>query len=257
MKNRVHQSNWIVDASLFAGFWMASMLDLTGLAVHRWLGLAVGILAGYHLLTHWTWVKSVTQRWCGHTSFQARRFYMIDTCLLAGFSLILLTGLVISTWLDITLADYAAWYTLHVMATLVTLGMIVVKIGAHWHWIVNVGKKLLHPEPQPAKRPLNPQPELVLVNRERREFLKLMGMVSIAALTAAYSALENDDSTVAKSDSATSSPESSSLLESYEGNTVSGLRSVCCQRGCSYPGHCRRYVDSNSNGRCDLGECLT
>jgi hypothetical protein len=29
-----------------------------------------------------------------------------------------------------------------------------------------------------------------------------------------------------------------------------------CPRGCSYPGHCRRYTDSNNNGYCDLGECL-
>jgi len=31
---------------------------------------------------------------------------------------------------------------------------------------------------------------------------------------------------------------------------------VRCPRGCSFPGHCRRYTDQNSNGYCDLGECL-
>lgn len=31
---------------------------------------------------------------------------------------------------------------------------------------------------------------------------------------------------------------------------------VQCLRGCSYPGHCRRYTDSNGNGKCDLGECM-
>ena len=246
-----------MDASLFAGFWVASMLNLTGLAVHQWLGLAVGILAGYHLLTHWTWVKSVTQRWSGHTSAQARRFYLIDAGLLAGFSLILLTGLIISTWLDIALIDNAAWYTVHVMVTLVTLALILVKIGVHWRWIVNIGNKMFHPEPRPPKRPLNPQPVPSLVNSERREFLKLMGVVSIAALIAAYSALEVDDSAGANSDSTTSSSQSTALSESYGESTNSSPSAGCCNRGCSYPGHCRRYVDSNFNGRCDLGECLT
>lgn len=255
MKNNSHQSNWIVDASTFTGFWMAAMLDLTGLAVHQWLGLAVGILVMYHILVHWTWIKSITQRWTGHTSAQARRFYLIDAGLLAGFSLILLTGLVISTWLGLTLANYTTWYTLHVMATLITLGFVVVKIGAHWRWIVNVGRKMFHPDPLPAKRPLAVQPVPSPVNRERRDFLKLMGVVSVAALIAAYSALENDNSADAQSSLNNSQPTSS--LVSSESNNTSSLSTVCCNRGCSYPGHCRRCVDSNSNGRCDLGEYQT
>lgn len=41
--------------------------------------------------------------------------------------------------------------------------------------------------------------------------------------------------------------------------TASDANTVCtvqCRRGCSYPGHCRRYVDTNGNGMCDLGECM-
>jgi FtsZ-interacting cell division protein ZipA len=31
---------------------------------------------------------------------------------------------------------------------------------------------------------------------------------------------------------------------------------VRCNKGCSFPGRCRRYRDTNNNDRCDLGECL-
>ena len=31
---------------------------------------------------------------------------------------------------------------------------------------------------------------------------------------------------------------------------------VRCPKGCAYPGSCRRYIDENMNGLCDLGECL-
>lgn len=31
---------------------------------------------------------------------------------------------------------------------------------------------------------------------------------------------------------------------------------IQCRRGCSFPGHCRRYTDANGNGKCDLGECI-
>jgi hypothetical protein len=32
------------------------------------------------------------------------------------------------------------------------------------------------------------------------------------------------------------------------------LASVRCNRGCSFPGHCRRYEDTNNNNLCDLSE---
>lgn len=256
MKSNTHQTNWMIDAGLFAGFLIASMLDLTGLAVHQWLGLVVGIIAGYHLLAHRTWVKSVTQRWFGHTSGQARRFYLIDAGLLAGFSLILMTGLVISTWLEIGLASYAAWRSLHVTATIVTLVLVVIKIGLHWRWIVKTGRRILHGEAKPAERGISPQPGMVQVNSERRDFLKLMGVVSLAALVTAFSALERDEASATQS--ASTSQEVSQPLpvaERYENDAAASQCAVVCNRGCSYPGHCRRYVDANQNNRCDLSEC--
>jgi hypothetical protein len=255
MKNNTHQTNWIIDAGLFSGFIIASLLDLTGLALHQWLGLAVGVLAGYHLLTHWTWIKSVTQRWLGRTSGQARRFYLIDAGLFAGFSLILLTGLVISTWFDLSRESYAAWRSIHVAVTIMTLALIVVKIGLHWRWIVKVGGRLLHSEPGTTEAAIFPQLGTVKVNSERRDFLKLMGVVSLAALVAAYSALESDQASATQS--ASSEQESSlsaNTLENYEDSTTTQC-SVRCNRGCSYPGHCRRYVDTNGNSLCDYGEC--
>ena len=80
----------------------------------------------------------MTQRFFGRTSRQARRFYLVDAGLLIGFAAIGFTGLVISTWLDLKLADFAAWRAAHVIASVVTLGLVVLKIAAHWRWIVTV-----------------------------------------------------------------------------------------------------------------------
>ncbi len=35
------KSNWLIDATLLAGFLATFFLDLTGLVVHQWLGVAV------------------------------------------------------------------------------------------------------------------------------------------------------------------------------------------------------------------------
>jgi hypothetical protein len=261
IKKDTQKINWIVDAGLFAGFCIASLLDLTGLAVHQWLGVAVGVLAGYHLLAHWDWIRCVTQRWFGRTSRQARRFYLNDASLFVGFSLILLTGLVISTWFDLTLVNYEAWYDLHVMTTIITLGLIVVKIGAHWRWVVKISQRLMPTQTRVAHRACKTQPAAVQAAMGRRDFLKLMSVVTVAALVAARSALNNDDAALAQSAGTTQNGlgQDASLLAglqaSDQNSTSSSACFASCNKGCSYPGHCRRYVDANQNNRCDLGEC--
>ena len=78
MQTRKQMWNWITDAILMVGFLVAFFLDLTGLALHQWLGAALGLLAGYHFLSHWDWVKSVAGRFLGQTSRQARRYFLLD-----------------------------------------------------------------------------------------------------------------------------------------------------------------------------------
>ena len=44
-------------------------------------------------------------------------------------------------------------------------------------------------------------------------------------------------------------------VSSQQGSTTSNCV-VRCNRRCSYPGHCRKYTDSNNYGKCDLGQCV-
>ena len=261
MKKDTQKTKWLIDAGIFSGLWLASMLDLTGLALHQWLGLAVGLAAGYHLLSHWTWVKSVTQRWLGRTSSKARLYYLVDAGLLMGFSLILLTGLVMSTWFDLSLQNYTAWRNLHVTATVATLILTVIKVGIHGRWIVSVARRSIWP----AGRQVNPAPVLrpttAPVDMGRRDFLKLMGVVGGTALIASISAMNGGEespvtsASAAQAEAAVGTYQSGLATDSYGLSSSSGQCSVRCNRRCSYPGHCRRYTDTNGNGRCDLGEC--
>jgi hypothetical protein len=66
----------------------------------------VGLLAGYHLLSHWDWVTSVAQRFWGRTSRQARGYFLLDAGLLLGLGLIVGTCLVSSSWLSLPLGNY-------------------------------------------------------------------------------------------------------------------------------------------------------
>jgi hypothetical protein len=275
MKTNKPKHNWLIDAALFGGLLLSFWLELTGLALHQWLGVAIAVGAGYHLLTHWTWVKSVTARFFKQTSGQARLYYGVDAAMLIGLATITVTGLVISTWLDLALTNFAAWKTLHVVASIGTLLAVVVKIGLHWRWIVSTARRYILPKAVPAQR--QPAPVAASNGMGRREFLRLMGGVSAVAVIALVGAVDALKQTVASS--TTTDTPAKPTIQTTTGTTTTGTTTkpttqtastptlsapqtdascvVRCSNGCSYPGRCRRYTDSNNNGRCDLGECVT
>ncbi|HSD85287.1 MAG TPA: DUF4405 domain-containing protein [Anaerolineae bacterium] len=255
MKTKKQKYNWLVDATLFSAFLLSFWLELTGIELHQWLGVAIGSAAGYHLLTHWNWVRAVTDRFFKRTSGQARLYYVIDAAMLIGLLTIGVTGLVISTWVDLALTNFSTWKTIHVIASIGTLGVLVAKLGLHWRWIVSTARRYIFPrQPQPAPAPAS-------TGIGRREFLHLMGGVSAVAVIAAGSAVHELTQT-APAATSTITPSTQSESASPSTGSVSAQSQsadtcvVRCQRRCSYPGHCRRYTDSNNNGRCDLGECM-
>ena len=262
METKKANTKWLIDAVLFTGFIIAVLLDLTGLALHQWLGVVIGALALYHLGNHWSWVTAVTGRFFGHTSQKARIYYLVDAGLVLGFTLILFTGLAISTWLSLSLANYTAWKNLHILTTIVTLLLIMFKISIHWRWIVQIARRSIFTPPvsMHEKRSV-PQPALAPISTGRRDFLKLMGVVGAAVFIALGSALDSVEGTSGSefNSSQQTNAQGSSYSTAVQGssNSLNGSSacSVMCPRGCSYPGHCRRYVDSDGNRRCDLGEC--
>jgi hypothetical protein len=273
--NKDQNSKWLVDITLFACFVLAFFLDLTGFELHQWFGLAAGGLATYHLITHWSWVSSVTQRYLSKTSSRSRLYYLVDVAILAGFFIIGLTGLVISSWLKLSLTNYDLWLHLHIQASIMALVLVVVKTGLHWRWIVATTRRITS---QPVGQTQCQYPNIksapvavTLSSRQqtsRRDFIKMMGVVGVAsvfALASAASGLrdtraavtsdeEDTGIEIASSEDADRNWQSppSSLNESYSSDQSC---TVQCGHSCSYPGRCRRYIDTNGNNLCDFGEC--
>ncbi len=296
MARQTQPRKWAVDVLLFVGFWLCFFLDLTGLEAHQWLGVVLGALAVYHLIVHWAWLKSVTQRFLALTSGQARLYYLLDASIVLGLALILASGLVISTWLNLPLANYVAWKDIHVVVSLATLLVVVAKLAAHWRWLAR-GTRLRLRSWRPAigGQPV-PRPAAVVVTR--RDFLSLLGVLGASYVVAAASAWDFGgtgqasvaqaapvatptatavavaqaqvgrgrgrrevspsvaQATTGSAGSAVSGDTGSSTASSGASGTSASACVVQCDRHCSYPGKCRRYVDANGNGLCDLGECL-
>ncbi len=288
MINNKQQTNWTIDAMLFGGLICAFFMDETGLPFHQWLGIAVGILSNYHLLTHWNWVKSVARQFFGKTAGKARMYIVMDSAMAIGFLTIVSTGLAMSTWLDLQLTNYLVWKTVHITASVFTLLATMIKISLHWKWIVKTARRLSFspsvssPQLAEARIPVTSQ---VMVGR--RDFLKMMGVVGAAAIWASVKAFDELESqatvdsqnqttqsevaqsqsvstTANQSTNSTAVSETSSNTvaqqsDTYVTNVVESGSSVSCasqcRDNCSFPGRCHKYIDSNGNGRCDNSEC--
>jgi len=272
------------------GFLFAFAPDLTGYAVHEWLGLAVGVVLLIHLLQHWKWIKSVTQR-IGRTKQKILVRYIIDTILLLSFFAIIATGIIISLILNLPLKNYEAWRLIHVLSSYGTLVMIGFKIALHWDWIVKQVKKI-------SMTKIGKTRQITDVAKEsRRNFLRTGLITSAAAViaivefkawqtkTSGVSSFvetlpieEENDQFIQPVKEITIEPTNDSqqstatITQDVEENSnvavtatiqhtatpipteeaVTGV--VRCNRNCSYPGKCSRYQDDNENGKCDLGE---
>lgn len=293
MKNP--KSNWTLDIVILLGFLVSFFLNLTGLAVHQWLGIAVFLGIMMHLVNHWDWVKSVFSRFFRKTSSRARIYALIDGLLLYGFVMIIETGLVISTWFNLNLTNYEVWLDIHIYSSITTLILAVLKIGLHWRWIVKTAIKIFTPEPRLASQVLTTVPQVSAVSR--RDFLVTMGLVGLGSALAISNVLpalkkveastevaqssesastsavtqvqpttastEAQAATAVSTESATAIPttQPTTMPTSLPTTVPTAQNSlVCyatCPKGnhCAFPGRCGRYQDQNSNGLCDLGEC--
>ena len=260
--NTKQKTNWWIDLILFAGFITTYFLDLTGVEAHQWIGILCGTLAAYHLFLHFDWVGAVSKRFFGKTSGQARIYYSLDALLLLGFVLIGVTGLVISTWLNLSLSNYSAWLYIHITISIITLVTLLLKLAFHWRWIVRTTRKIwAEPVMVPAKNAAVSPSKVSSGHMGRREFLQVMGVVGAVSFLALANASRGLEKTVATSEvSTTEDVDTQTVSNKVNGSSLStsssnGSCTVRCRKACSYPGHCHRYVDTNDNGRCDLGEC--
>ncbi len=283
MESKKQNRNWLIDFIIFVIFLILFFLEFTGVELHQWLGVAIFLLILAHLVLHQKWVVAVTNRFFSQIPARTRLYAILDGLLFAGFFMIVFTGLIISTWFNLYLTNYHSWFRVHVISSILTLVVAVVKISVHWRVIVQAISKLLSTTRQTRSQPVS------IANKKlvsRRQFLVTMGVVSIGSLAAisqvssklrSYDLPEIETTTtlepvVVSQPTATNAqatptvPEATVTTVQQPSPTatkqptvqVAQVCNVSCRKGrqCAYPGRCRDYRDANGNGLCDLGECM-
>jgi len=285
------KTNWWLDAILLAGFLATFFLDITGVELHQWIGIGLGILLFVHFFRHMDWIGTVVSRFFEKCTTSARVNLIIDMLLMGGFGMIIFTGLVISTWLNLAFINYTGWWAVHVSTAVFTLIALLVKLYLHRKWIVNVAETRVFGRLKKNEPVGIPVTAVAQVNR--REFLKMSAVLG-AGVFVAGAQMRNVLERVSESQSTPTIPTTAGqiflsdqtvnlpLVQKTTETTVAQVAtlspttvptivptsvpvvsnqntSACtvrCHRGCSFPGKCRKYSDANGNGKCDLGECL-
>lgn len=130
----------ILDVGITIALFALMVPKLTGLSLHEWGGLFIGLAFAVHILLNWKWVLCVTKTLFTTSATKARVNYILDALLLAGFTLIILSGMAIAktidfTWLNLP-GDPFFWKHLHGAAAMMTFLAAAMHVGLHWQWVL-------------------------------------------------------------------------------------------------------------------------
>jgi hypothetical protein len=249
MQTNKTKTKLYLDIALTLAYIALMFPAFTGLSIHEWLGLAIGGAVIFHLAINWRWIVNVTRRFFGKLARQARINYLVNLALLVSFTLTMVSGLIISVLLNSrTLLGLSAeamrfWQNVHAVSPKMTLVILAIHLVLHRKWIVNACKRyLFNRRRQPVPTTAAAYPQAAAQSRtpltraehntlNRRKFLKLAGCGAAVAVIGGKL-----------------------LLVDGAGNVVEAATCPYAMINDPYPGACKRYVDKNGNGICDLSE---
>lgn len=133
-----------IDVAMTALFLVLMNLAWTGLVWHEMLGLAILVFFIVHLLVNRQWISSVTRRILTIESRKTRLMFILNALLGLAMLMTVISGVLISQHLFPGLADssFDLWFSIHEIASWLSLGIVIVHIAIHWRWISSVIRRL-------------------------------------------------------------------------------------------------------------------
>ncbi len=139
--------NLLLDIGLLLTLFLLYEVKATGEAIHEWLGVGLAVVMIVHILLHWDWVLTVTQRFLSQLKTEPRLQYILNIGIFIGFTTIIFSGLMISRSVlpAFGLQGSSSWFWkwLHFQSADVTFILAALHVALHWQWIVTAVKRYL------------------------------------------------------------------------------------------------------------------
>ena len=132
---------FILNIFLFITFlFLMDEWSFLGITFHEIAGLVICLFYILHKALNWQFIKETTSRLFGRIPGRSRFNYIIDFLLLAGFTLIIISGMGIAktmdfSWLGFTKENFIIWRFMHTSVSMIVLMLVGVHVGMHWNWI--------------------------------------------------------------------------------------------------------------------------
>jgi len=119
----------LMDPKAFFGQWF-----------HEIAGLSICLFFILHMLLNWTWIKVTTKKFFGKIPGKNRVNYIFDFLLLAGFTLIIISGMATSklinfSWLGFDRENMMIYKSMHTSISMLVLAITGIHLGLHWNWV--------------------------------------------------------------------------------------------------------------------------
>jgi hypothetical protein len=140
-------TKFVLDFFIFIGFLLLLDPRTTGIAIHEWLGFAAAGTIVVHLLVNWNWIRGLTTGFFRKMALKSRLNYILNWLLFIDFTLVMLTGIMISEValpaLGIRLGENFAWRQLHSLTADWSLFLMAAHLALNWEWVVSTSKRFI------------------------------------------------------------------------------------------------------------------
>lgn len=147
-KIKINQTlkNFWLDIILFFAFVIDMNVSITGLVIHEWLGLGLGIVIIIHLLFHWEWIVCAIKKFLKAMSGVNRFKSILDILLCLDYVILGMTGVMISEVVLRSLGFHftrsSFWRWLHVTSADWSIYLTGLHLAINWRWVVSISKRV-------------------------------------------------------------------------------------------------------------------
>ncbi|MFN8575087.1 MAG: DUF4405 domain-containing protein [Gemmatimonadaceae bacterium] len=129
-----------VDIALLGVILLLYSPRLTGLPVHEWLGVALGLPVVVHLLWSWSWIRTATTQFIARRDARARANYIANWILFVLIVVEVASGIAISEValpaFGVSTINDRTWRALHNQTLNATLLLLGIHAAMNWRLLV-------------------------------------------------------------------------------------------------------------------------
>ncbi len=140
-------SRLALDAGLLIAFLVALRPELTGVSLHEWLSVAIGLPTLLHLVVNWDWVLHAVSRVLGRMRATSRVNLGVDAALFVSAVTVMVSGFaisqVIAAAIGVSTTPGTIWYAAHALSARTTVLLLLAHLALNARWIIETVKSSL------------------------------------------------------------------------------------------------------------------